>query len=145
VGHRWLKDKVKPDPDNVQVQAIKEKASGGEEIFLSAEDSVNDVLVGFLRLRIPSERAHRSEISCAASSIVRELHVYGPLVPVGRRLAGAWQHKGYGEILLSEAERMSREEYDCKKVVVISALGTKRYYGRLGYGYDGPYVSKALR
>jgi len=145
VGHRWLKDKVKPDPDNIQIQTIKEKASGGEEIFLSAEDAVNAVLVGFLRLRIPSEKAHRPEIFCEKVSIVRELHVYGPLVPVGRRLAGAWQHKGYGEILLSEAERMSREEYDCRKVVVISALGTKRYYRRLGYGYDGPYVSKVLK
>ena len=144
VGHRWLKDKVKPNPDNIQVQTIKEKASEGEEIFLSVEDSVNDVLVGFLRLRIPSERAHRPEISCEASSIVRELHVYGPLVPVGRRLVEAWQHRGYGEILLSEAERMSGEEYDCRKVVVISALGTRRYYRRLGYGYDGPYVSKVL-
>jgi len=144
VGHRWLKDKVKPDPDNIQVQTIREKASGGEEVFLSVEDSVNDVLVGFLRLRIPSEKAHRSEISGETVSIVRELHVYGPLVPVGRRLAGAWQHKGYGEILLSEAERISREDYDCRKVVVISAVGTKRYYRRFGYGYDGPYVSKGL-
>jgi len=144
VGHRWLKDKVKPDSDNIHLQAIREKASEGEEIFLSVEDSVNDVLVGFLRLRIPSERAHRPEISSEATSIVRELHVYGPLVRVGKRLAEAWQHKGYGEILLSEAERMSREDYDCKKVVVISALGTKRYYRRLGYGYDGPYVSKVL-
>ena len=144
VGHRWLKDKVKPDPDNIQIQTIREKASEGEDIFLSAEDSVSDVLVGFLRLRFPSERAHRPEIFCEASSVVRELHVYGPLVPVGRRLAGAWQHRGYGEILLSEAERMSWEDYDCRKVVVISALGTKQYYRRLGYGYDGPYVSKVL-
>jgi elongator complex protein 3 len=144
VGHRWLKDKMKADPDNIEVKTIREKASEGEEIFLSAEDSVNDVLVGFLRLRVPSVRAHRPEISCERTSIVRELHVYGPLVPVGRRLAGAWQHKGYGEILLSEAERMSREDYDCRKIVVISALGTKRYYKRFGYGYDGPYVSKVL-
>jgi len=145
VGHRWLKDKVKPDPDNIQVQTIKEKASEGEEIFLSVEDSMNDVLVGFLRLRIPSVRAHRPEISCEKSSVVRELHVYGPLVPVGKRFAGAWQHKGYGEVLLAEAERMSLEDYDCRKVVVISALGTKRYYRRLGYDYDGPYVSKMLK
>jgi len=144
VGHRWLKDKVKPDPDNIEVKTIKEKASEGEEIFLSAEDSINNILVGFLRLRVPSERAHRPEISCEASSVVRELHVYGPLVPVGRKLAGAWQHEGYGEVLLSEAERTSREEYDCRKVVVISALGTKQYYRRLGYGHDGPYVSKVL-
>jgi len=144
VGHRWLRDMVKPDPENIQIFIIRERASEGEEVFISAEDQANDVLVGYLRLRIPSEKAHRPEILPETTSIVRELHVYGPLVPVGRRLAKAWQHKGYGEILLSEAERISWEEYDRRKVVVTSALGTKQYYKRFGYDYEGPYVSKPL-
>jgi elongator complex protein 3 len=121
-----------------------EEASEGEDVFIAVEDSINDVLVGYLRLRIPSEKAHRSEISSAATSIVRELRVYGPMVPVGKHSTGAWQHKGYGGILLSEAERISKEDYDCRKVVVTSALGTKKYYKHFGYGYDGPYVSKVL-
>ncbi len=75
---------------------------------------------------------------------MRELHVYGSLVPVGKHIAKAWQHKGYGAILLSEAERISKEDYDKRKVVVISALGTKRYYVRFGYKYDGPYMCKML-
>jgi elongator complex protein 3 len=66
------------------------------------------------------------------------------MVPVGKHSTGAWQHKGYGGILLSEAERISKEDYDCRKVVVTSALGTKKYYKHFGYGYDGPYVSKVL-
>ncbi len=143
-GHRRLKDGVEPDPDNVQIRLIKEKASEGEEIFISAEDPLNEVLIGFLRLRLPSEMAHRPEIVPETTSIVRELHVYGSLVPVGKHLAKAWQHKGYGELLLSEAERISQEDYDIEKVVVISALGTKQYYKRFGYNYDGPYVSKML-
>jgi len=144
VGHRWLRDKVKPDANNIEIRTIREKASEGEEVFISAEDPVNDVLVGYLRLRIPSEEAHRPEIVSETTSIVRELHVYGPLVPVGRRLAEAWQHKGYGGVLLSEAERISVEDYDRRKVVVTSALGTKQYYKRFGYDYKGPYVSKLL-
>jgi elongator complex protein 3 len=144
VGHRWLKDGVKPDPNNIQIMTSKERASEGEDIFISIEDTINDVLIGYLRLRVPSEKAHRPEILLGVASIVRELHVYGPLVPVGKRTAKAWQHKGYGGILLSEAERISREGYDLKKVVVTSALGTKQYYKRLGYDNDGPYVSKML-
>jgi len=144
VGHRWLKDGVKPDPNNIRVVTSKERASEGEDIFISIEDTVNDVLIGYLRLRIPSEKAHRPEILPEVTSIVRELHVYGPLVPVGKRMTKAWQHKGYGGILLSEAERISREEYDRRKIVVTSALGTKQYYERFGYVYDGPYVSKIL-
>ena len=145
VGHRWLKDGVKPDPNNIQMTTGKERASEGEDVFISIEDPINDILIGYLRLRIPSEKVHRPEILPKVTSIVRELHVYGPLVPVGKRMAKAWQHKGYGGILLSEAERMSQEEYDVKKVVVTSALGTKQYYKRFGYDHDGPYVSKMLK
>jgi elongator complex protein 3 len=145
VGHRWLKNKVEPNPRRVRMTHATEDASEGVDVFISAEDPTSDVLVGYLRLRIPSENAHRPEIPAETSSIVRELHVYGSLVPVGRHSAKAWQHKGYGTILLSEAERISKEDYDRRKVVVISALGTKRYYMRRGYGYDGPYMSKSLK
>jgi len=144
VGHRMLKDKVKPDPEKVKILTTKYVASEGEEIFISAEDPENNLLIGYLRLRIPSEKAHRQEIKAMPCSIVRELHVYGPLVPVGEHLAKAWQHKGYGGILLTEAERTSKEDHDAKKVLVTSALGTKQYYMRFGYQYDGLYMSKML-
>ncbi|WNZ29038.1 MAG: tRNA uridine(34) 5-carboxymethylaminomethyl modification radical SAM/GNAT enzyme Elp3 [Candidatus Bathyarchaeota archaeon] len=144
VGHRWLKDNVKPDLENIEIQTIKESASEGTELFISAEDPVNDVLLGYVRLRIPSEKAFRPEIASKKVAIVRELRVYGPLVPVGKHFIGAWQHKGYGNVLLSEAEKVAVEDFDRKKVVVISALGTKPYYMQLGYSYDGPYVSKQV-
>ena len=144
VGHRMLEDKVKPDPEKVKILTTRYAASEGEEIFISAEDAENDLLIGYLRLRIPSEKAHRQEVKAMPCSIVRELHVYGPLVPVGEHLAKAWQHRGYGGILLTEAERTSKEDYDAKKVLVISALGTKQYYMRFGYQYDGLYMSKML-
>jgi elongator complex protein 3 len=143
-GHRMLKDNVKPDPEKIEILATKQQANGGEDVFISTEDTENDVLVGYLRLRIPSEEAHRPEISCEPCAIVRELHVYGTLVPVGKHPAKAWQHKGYGGVLLSEAERMTRKEYGRRKVVVISALGTKQYYMRTGYHHDGLYMSKKL-
>ena len=144
VGHRLEADHVKPDLANVKILTQQYDASGGKEFFISAEDPQNNVLLGYLRLRIPSEKAHRPEITAVPSAIVRELHVYGPLVPVGKHVAEAWQHKGYGVKLLEEAERITKEEYDLKKLLVISALGTKRYYMRFGFVHDGPYVSKPL-
>jgi elongator complex protein 3 len=144
VGHRWLRNKVKPDPDKIEVRTVIEEASGGRELFISAEDPTNDVLVGYVRLRVPSEKATRPEIAPETTAIIRELRVYGPLVPVGKHFAGAWQHKGYGRILLSEAERAAMEDYNRTKIVVTSALGTKQYYKQFGYSYDGPYVSKRL-
>jgi len=66
------------------------------------------------------------------------------MVPVGIHEDEAWQHKGYGRLLLSEAERISREDYGQKRIAVTSGLGTKRYYARLGYAHSGPYMAKAL-
>jgi elongator complex protein 3 len=143
VGHRIAFDDVKPSMEKVGIQITRYSASEGKELFISAEDTENDVLIGYLRLRIPSEKAHRPEINAEPCSIVRELHVYGPLVPVGKHLAKAWQHKGYGEILLGEAERITHDEYSFKKILVISGLGTKQYYMRFGYQHDGLYMSKS--
>ncbi|MEM1606615.1 MAG: tRNA uridine(34) 5-carboxymethylaminomethyl modification radical SAM/GNAT enzyme Elp3 [Candidatus Bathyarchaeia archaeon] len=143
VGHRWLRDRVKPDPDNIRVLVRHYEASRGEEFFISVEDPVNDVLIGYLRLRIPSSMVHRPEISGKNASIIRELRVLGHLVPVGKRDDEGYQHKGFGKSLLEEAERISLEQ-GCRKILVTSALGTKRYYMRFGYVYDGPYMSKNL-
>jgi len=143
VGHRWLKDHVKPDPKKVEVSVRRYEASQGEEFFISVEDQVNDVLIGYLRLRVPSSLAHRPEISGKNASIVRELRVLGPLVPVGRRADEEYQHRGFGRLLLEKAEEISAS-IGCRKILVTSALGTKKYYARFGYTYDGPYMSKNL-
>ena len=145
VGHRIASENVEPNPEQIEVRTTRYEASEGEELFISAEDAESDVLIGYLRLRIPSEKAHRREIGNRPCAIIRELHVYGPLVPVGKHLAKAWQHKGYGAILLDQAERITRNKYGFKKILVISALGTKQYYKRFGYQYDGAYLSKSLR
>ena len=142
-GHRWLRDHVRPDLDKVKIYIQEYEASMGREFFISAEDKENDVLIGYLRLRFPSEKAHRPEIAGKNVSIIRELRVCGELVPVGKYSEEALQHKGWGQKLLCEAERVSREN-GMEKILVTSALGTKRYYKKLGYDYDGVYMSKKL-
>jgi elongator complex protein 3 len=144
VGISYLRDGESPDLEQVQLNRVDYEASGGTDIFLSFEDSEHDILVGYVRLRVPTEKAHRLEIAGQNAAIIRELHVFGQTVPVGDRIASAFQHKGYGSKLLVEAERISREEYGRKKMLVISALGTKGYYSRFGYAHDGPYVSKNM-
>jgi elongator complex protein 3 len=144
VGIHLLNSGESPDLEQVRLQRVNYDGSGGTDIFLSFEDPENDILVGYVRLRIPTEKAHRPEIAGQDAAIIRELHVFGQTVPVGDRIAGAFQHKGYGSKLLAEAERISREEYDRTKMLVISALGTKGYYSRFGYTHDGPYMSKNM-
>jgi elongator complex protein 3 len=140
VGLRRMKNVLDYD-----VKLLKEQytASDGEEIFLSYEDPVNDVLFGFLRLRSSSDNAHRSEVKDCC--IVRELHVYGQALQLGRRDETSWQHRGYGTMLMQEAERIALEEFDAKKMLVISAIGTREYYRKLGYMLEGPYMAKQLR
>ncbi len=118
------------------------EASRGKEIFLSYEDKDEDSIAAFLRLRLPSEHAHRSEIRNAA--IVRELKVLGKEVPVGSREKEAWQHRGFGRELMYEAERIARDEWGVERVVVISGVGVRNYYRKLGYERLGPYMAKRM-
>lgn len=115
------------------------KACEGIEKFISFEDSNSNQLVGFARLRLPFE-THREELS--ESTILRELHVYGNQVSIGEEKAQDWQHKGYGQRLMKEAENISIEN-GYEKISVISGIGARKYYkDKLDYQQDGPYVSK---
>ena len=146
VGHVKLKRNKDPDPNKISLSVEKYEASQGEELFISYDDLSQDILIGFLRLRIPSESAHRPEVANVPAAIVRQLHVYGPLAPfqMPKPEENIWQHRGYGLQLLQTAERIAMEEYDCKKILVTSGIGVREYYFRVGYERDGPYVSKKL-
>ncbi|MEM2155186.1 MAG: tRNA uridine(34) 5-carboxymethylaminomethyl modification radical SAM/GNAT enzyme Elp3 [Candidatus Jordarchaeales archaeon] len=144
IGRYMRKGGTPPSPDEIKLHVEKYNASEGEDYFISYETEDRRALVGFIRMRAPSEKAHRPEVSEKCSVIIRELRVYGPLVPVGEHLEDAWQHKGYGERLLADAERIAREECDAKKILVLSGLGVKEYYYKYGYEKDGVYVSKGL-
>lgn len=61
-------------------------------------------------------------------SIVRELHVYGSVVPVSARDPSKFQHQGFGQLLMEEAERIAKNEHYSKKLAVISGVGTRNYY-----------------
>ncbi|MBS3124772.1 tRNA uridine(34) 5-carboxymethylaminomethyl modification radical SAM/GNAT enzyme Elp3 [Candidatus Woesearchaeota archaeon] len=129
------------DWDQVRLVRIEYGASGGKEIFLSYEDTKNDLILGFCRLRIVP-KSHRPEIPPNSTGI-RELHVYGSATPLGE--AGqSVQHKGLGKKLMEEAERIAHEEFKCTKILVIAGVGVREYYFKLGYARDGPYVSKPL-
>jgi elongator complex protein 3 len=142
VGIKQIHFRVNPD----QVELIRRDytANGGWETFISYEDPVADILIGLLRLRKISENAFRPEMAAHKCSIVRELHVYGSAVPLSGRDPTKFQHQGYGTLLMEEAERIAREEHGSDKILVISGVGTRHYYRKLGYSLDGPYMSKTL-
>ncbi|MCC6013367.1 MAG: tRNA uridine(34) 5-carboxymethylaminomethyl modification radical SAM/GNAT enzyme Elp3 [Candidatus Verstraetearchaeota archaeon] len=129
---------------NPSIEVEEYNASKGVEFFISLEDKNKDYLIGFLRLRIPSEYAHRREVKNAG--VIRELHVYGPQVPVGEKLEDAYQHKGYGTMLLNKAEEIVLNEFNLKKIVVLPGVGVRDYYRKRGYRKlpNSPYMMKKL-
>ncbi|OIO22766.1 hypothetical protein AUJ65_05070 [Candidatus Micrarchaeota archaeon CG1_02_51_15] len=130
------------DWKQVELKRVDYDASNGKEVFLSFEDSSNDLLLGFLRLRTPSENPFRKELEGCAG--VRELHVYGEQLAIGTHDALAVQHKDLGKRLLIEAERIAFEEWHARRVAVISGVGVRDYYRKQGYRLDGAYVAKKL-
>ena len=131
-------------PEDVELIRRDYVANGGWETFLSYEDPEQDILIGLLRLRKVSSAAWLPEIINRPSSIIRELHVYGTAVAVSERDPTRFQHQGFGILLMEEAERIARDEHKSEKLLVISGVGTRHYYRKLGYHLDGPYMSKLL-
>jgi len=118
------------------------EASGGEEVFLAVEDTSKDAVVGYCRVRIPSEDAHRDEVDGAA--IVRELKVVGSEVPLaGSGDDRSHQHQGHGTALMRRAEDVAHER-GRDKLLVMAGVGTREYYRKLGYEREGPYMVKPL-
>ncbi|XBW36419.1 hypothetical protein QEN19_001998 [Hanseniaspora menglaensis] len=143
VGIQEIHSKIQPD----QVELIRRDyyANGGWETFLAYEDPKQDILIGLLRLRKASKKyTYRKEFTKQKTSIIRELHVYGSVVPLHSRDPRKFQHQGFGTLLMEEAERIAREEHGSEKISVISGIGVRNYYSRLGYELDGPFMSKAI-
>ena len=84
------------------------------------------------------------EVLSSPVAIVRELHVYGPELPLKERSGKGAQHRGLGHALLAEAERISLHEFGASHLAVLSAVGAKPYYAEVGYSRLGPYLVKAL-
>jgi len=124
---------------NVNMKTIEYDSSDGKEFFLEMVNK-DDVLFGLLRLRFPSKDVFLEELKDAA--IVREIHVYGQALKLGAE-ANKSQHRGMGKKLIAEAEEIARKA-GYKKIAVISGVGVREYYRKLGYELEGTYMCKSL-
>lgn len=132
-----------PPQDQLQLETYQYTASNGKEWFFSIVDPNTRVLFGFLRMRFPSDSPHRPEIT-PKTAIVRELHVYGQELEVGAiPLKIHAQHRGLGKKLMKHAEMIALDA-GYEEMVVISGIGVREYYKRIGYHQKGPYVTKLL-
>ena len=121
-----------------------------EEYFLhyvTNETSEHPGLIaGFLRLSLPLQpgvgsRAFLAEI--AESAMIREVHVYGPALAVGKESDGQAQHVGIGTHLLNAARQLSKDA-GFTRISVIAATGTRAYYAERGFTQGELYMSGDL-
>ena len=115
----------------IKLKVIEYDSSGGREFFLEIVNDDN-IIFGLLRLRISNNK-----------SIIRELHVYGQSVKLKEKREEAQQHKGIGKFLMKEAEKIVKEA-GVSKLKVISGVGVREYYRKLGYDLEGNYMVKNL-
>ncbi len=108
------------------------------EYFLSFERD-DERIAGFLRLSHPHRDAEHPFSELQDHAMVREVHVYGPAVPIGEDSQGEAQHLGLGAQLVQKAKEMSHEA-GYSRIAVISAIGTREYYARHRFEVDGLYM-----
>ena len=143
-GLKAYKENLKNLLDEMEITITKYNASNGKEYFIAAENLSKDVLFGFIRLRIPYE-PFRKELS-KKSGLVRELHVYSAALPLGKKPSAElleFQHRGIGKMLLKKAEEIAAEE-GMENIRILSGIGVREYYRKLGYKLVGAYMGKKL-
>lgn len=133
----------KVDPSGLELHDFIYATRGTEEHFLSF-DTFDDHLAGFLRLSLPGTASPETGLAdLREAAIIREVHVYGQSLPVGMGEDGAAQHTGLGTALVTRAEELARSR-GYRRLAVISAVGTRLYYHRLGFKGGDLYLFKEL-
>lgn len=146
---------VRDEADGAFVLTRRDYDAGdGQEVFLSFEDPSTDRVAAFLRLRLPASRCsaqagipHQADHwwgVLRGAVLIRELHTYGRHLSLHDRREDAAQHRGFGQQLLAEAERIAREEFGYRRMVVIAGVGVREYYRRFGYELEDTYMVKQL-
>ncbi len=130
-GHRVMTGWRVGEP---RLRRLDYEASGGHETLLSFEDD-DQTLFALLRFRVRP----------AKTALVREVHVFGPEVPLKQQATAAAQHRGLGKALMAEAERLARDEFRTTSMAVLSGIGAREYYrAEFGYRLAGSYMVKEL-
>jgi ELP3 family radical SAM enzyme/protein acetyltransferase len=106
-------------------------------------------LYGFLRLRIDAAPGGDFIPEINGCALIREVHVYGQSLGVGSAgsdtKTDSGQHRGYGKMLVTAAEKIAAE-HGFHEVAVIAGVGTREYYkNKCGYTLDQYYMKKSIQ
>ena len=132
---------IEYDIKNASYVLRKYEASGGDEYFISLESRDKKVIFGFIRLRIPPIDHCPVFPAIRDTGLVRELHVYNNIVPVGHNKSISTQHMGIGKNLLRYAENIAWVN-GLMGISVITGEGVRDYYHKRGYESIDTYAVK---
>jgi elongator complex protein 3 (tRNA carboxymethyluridine synthase) len=119
-------------------------ADYAEEHFLSFVTPA-DQIAAFLRLSLPDSNSQETGLKdLQEAALIREVHVYGQSLEVGDRQQGAAQHAGLGTRLIEQAEAIAHQ-HGFRRLAVIAAVGTQRYYLDRGFQRGELYLVKELK
>jgi elongator complex protein 3 len=139
---REVRDR-KVDVQSLKLDDLEYPAGITQEHFLSFV-TPDDHLAGFLRLSLPGPNSLATAMpDLDGAAIIREVHIYGQSLPVGVEEQGAAQHIGLGSRLIQSAQDIACS-HGYRRLAVISAIGTRRYYQRLGFQHGELYMVKDL-
>ena len=126
--------------ETLKLKKTRYKTANTTELFLEYI-TPKDELVGFLRLSLPQKKNTFPEL--ANSAIIREVHVYGEALEMGVEYSGKAQHAGIGKNLINLAKKLAYKK-GYKDLAVISSVGTREYYKRLGFYMGALYQHLSL-
>lgn len=129
--------------ENAELVVRDYQGSKGHDYFISFESPNRVALFGFLRLRFPKNSKDIVFDELKNTALIRELHVYGSMLPVGVKKKNIPQHTGLGKMMLQKAEEIALE-MNYKKIAVISGIGVTKYYKKFGYKQEDNYMIKNL-
>lgn len=134
---------TKIDVSTLRLDDLTYTAACAEEHFLSYI-TPDDQIAGFIRLSFPAKESPQTGLSdLEGAALIREVHVYGQSLPVGAEGGGAAQHAGLGTRLLQQAESLARAR-GFRRMAVIAAVGTRKYYLERGFERGELYLVKDL-
>ena len=132
------------DLDTLRLHTVAYETTATSERFLQWVTAEGKI-AGFLRLSLPHPEALARYDGLPikrGEAMIREVHVYGFATSVDVQGNSA-QHHGLGRQLVERACLLAREA-GYERINVISAIGTREYYRRLGFHDNGLYQQKPL-
>ncbi len=131
------------DESEITLKSFEYDANDSKEVFLSYES--DRYLHAMLRLRLPHQGDQLDNLFPVLknSAVVREVQSFGKQIKIDTTSKDSAQHRSFGKNLIVEAERLARAN-GFKKMAIISGVGVREYYRKLGYELIDTYMVKQI-